>query len=149
MTQFQNQFAQTNEKGKLDLALNVNTISCEVSANQATALVAGQAVTIEDSIGGVPKVLAAAADSDRIFGFVNYSLKDINFAAHARVEISRYTNVMLMEASAAIARGAKVAIVVSGQKVVTAGEGQTVVGEALDKALASGNLIRVQILPIL
>ena len=49
-----------------------------------------------------------------------------------------------MEASAAIARGATLEIEPSGEKVVTRTTG-TVIGRALDKASADGDLIRVLI----
>jgi hypothetical protein len=49
-----------------------------------------------------------------------------------------------MEASAAIARGASVEIVPTGIKVATLTTG-TLVGVALDKAAANGDLIRVAI----
>jgi hypothetical protein len=52
-------------------------------------------------------------------------------------------DVMYMEASAAIARGAPVMPVVTGSKVATATVGKTVIGFAFDKASADGSLIRV------
>jgi hypothetical protein len=47
-----------------------------------------------------------------------------------------------MEASAAIARGADLEIVPTGNKVVTQSTG-TSIGRALDQAAADGDLIRV------
>jgi hypothetical protein len=146
MTLYPNQFEQTVVKGKLDLSYNPNTIACEVDSSQSTALVAGQPVKLVDSVGGVPKVVAVAADTEVPFGFVNFNLKDREFAAYKPVEISHILNIMYMEASAAIARGATVAVVVSGQKVVTWTTGQAKIGIALDKAVNVGDLIRVEIL---
>jgi hypothetical protein len=48
-----------------------------------------------------------------------------------------------MTASAAIVPNAKVAIVVASNKIVTASTGMMIVGRALDKASADGDLIRV------
>lgn len=139
-----NQFAQTPEKGMMDLRFNPGVISAQVDSSAVGSLVPGQAVKMVDSAGGVPKVLSCSADTDDVFGFVNYSIKDQSFGADAKLEISSMRdNVMYMEAAAAIARNAKVMIVVAGQKVATATSGKTVVGRALDKATAAGQLIRV------
>jgi hypothetical protein len=144
--QNQNQFAQTAEQGQLDLRFNPNTISVEIDSSSAGGLVAGQAVKIVDSLGGVPKVVECADDSDDVFGFINYNIKNAVFDASMKAEISFYRgNVMYMTASAAIARNAKVMIVVASKKVATATTGNMIVGRALDKASADGELIRVLI----
>lgn len=146
MSQLQNQFAQSPTQGGLDLKFNSQTISCQVDVSSASPLIAGQAVKMVDSAGGVPKVVECAANDDDVFGFVNYSLKDASFGDYDQVEVSAFAgNVMWMTASAAIARNAKVMIVVSGSKVATATSGKTIVGRALDKAAADGDLIRVYI----
>lgn len=149
MTQLSNQFSQTSQQGALDLQQQPSTISCQVDSTQATPLVPGQAVTCVNSLGGVPKVIAAATDASDIFGFVNYNVKGGNsgtFAAGSYLEISAFRgNVMYMTASAAIARNAQVAVVISGQKVVTATTGQTVVGRAVDAGAANNSLMRVYI----
>lgn len=146
MSQQLNQFRLAPIQGEMDIGPQPSTISCQVDSGQATALVAGQAVTMVDSAGGVPKVIAAAANDSDVFGFVNYNIKDQSFSALDKVEISFFRgNVMYMTASAAIARNAKVMIVVSGSKIATATTGKTIIGRALDKAAADGDLIRVVI----
>lgn len=141
-----NQFAQSPVKGMLDLKFNPETIVCRVSDSEVTALVPGQAVKISDVAGGIPVVTAVAADTDDVYGFVNYNIKNQSFAAGVEVEISFFRgNVMYMEASAAMARNAQVAVVVAGQKIVTAGAGQRIVGRLIDKASADGDLVRVVI----
>lgn len=141
-----NQFKQITIQGEVDLLVEQNVIQCQVDSSQATALVPGQAVTMVDSAGGVPKVIAASANTDDVFGFVNYVRKDATYPALSKVEISMFRgNVMYMTASAAIARNAKVMIVVASTKVATATSGKTIVGRALDKATADGDLIRVLI----
>lgn len=141
-----NQFTQEPVKGQPDLQFNPTTLPCQVVTGEATALVPGQAVKLVDSLGGVPKVTAVTADTDDVFGVVTYNIKNASFPALTPVEISAQGNVVWMEASAAIARGAKVMVVVSGQKVATATVGKTVIGFAYDKASASGDLIRVYLL---
>ena len=147
MTQLSNQFAQSVEKGQVDLKMSIGTISCQVYASESTALVPGQAVKLIDSTGGVPKVTAVTADTDAIFGFVNFTFKNATFPALAAVEISIENNVLYLESSAAIARGAKVMYVVTGQKVATGTNGKTLVGYAFDKATASGQFIRIFLQP--
>lgn len=146
MAQNPNQFKQSVEKGQVDLQMSLGTVmSVQVDAAQVAALVPGQAVTIVDSAGGIPKVIAAAADTNDIFGFVAYDFRKSSFAALEKCEIVFFRGgVMYMEASAAIARGAQVMPVISGQKVATAaGTGKRIIGRALDKAAANGDLIRV------
>lgn len=141
-----NQFSQTTVKGVLDLAYNPNTIPCRVKSDEATALIPGQAVKLSDVAGGSPVVTAVAADTDDIFGVVAYNQIKADFPANAAVEISAQSNVIYMESSAAIARGAKVMYVVTGQLVATATAGKSIVGIALDKATAANQLVRVYLL---
>ena len=141
-----NKFSLSPVQGQLDLNLQPNTIAVQVGSGQATDLVPGQAVKMTTGAGGLPIVIAAAADSDDIFGFLNYDLKDNSLGALAIGQISMRGNVMWMTAAGAIARGAKVNVVIASVKVQTdAAGGQTVIGRALDPASADGDLIRVLI----
>ena len=145
MAQGLNAFSQDPEQGQVDLNIQTNTVACVVDSASAT-LIPGQAVKIVDTGGGSPIITAATVNSDDVFGFVNYSMKDQSFPAGARVEISYFRgNVMFMTASAAISRNAKVMIVVAGSKVVTRSASGISIGRALDKALNNGDLIRVLI----
>lgn len=141
-----NMFAMETVQGQIDLSFHSSVITCEVSSAQATALVAGQAVKLEDSAGGMPKVLALAANTDPSFGVVLRNLKDINFPALARVEVALAGSVVYMTAGGAIARGAKVEFVNSTLKVITAAGTNPVLGFALDKAAGDNSLVRVYIL---
>lgn len=146
MSLAQNQLAQIPVRGMLDLMIQPNIIGCQVYASESTALIPGQAVKLVDSADGVPKVTAATAATDDIFGFVPYDQKDQDFPAGAAVDIAFFRGcVMYMTASAAIARGAQVMIVVSGSKVATVSSSQRIIGRALDKAAANNDLIRVLI----
>lgn len=142
-----NSFNMVPVQGEMDLqASPANVFSCAVDASQASALVPGQAVKIYDSAGGVPKVVAVSGNNDTsLFGFLVRNLKDQDAPANARVEIASTGSVMYMTAGAAIARGARVEIVNSTQKVITSAGTNPVVGVALDKAAADGDLIRVLI----
>lgn len=141
-----NQFAQSVVQGQLDLRFNTAIIAAQIDVSTAGGLVPGTAVKIVDSLGGIPKVVECAADTDDIFGFIGYDIKHQTFEAGDICELAvLYNNVMYMTASAAIARNAKVMIVVSSDKVATATSGKTIAGRALDKATADGDLIRVAI----
>lgn len=145
MTQLQNQFSQSVVKGMPDLRISSTTIACEVEENVSTPLVAGQAVKMVDTAGGVPKVEACAADSDLLFGFISYNIKQASFAAQDAVEIAMDGGVLFLEAGAAIARQGQVMLAITGEKVVTATTSKPVAGIALDKAAADGDLIRVYV----
>jgi hypothetical protein len=146
MTQNVNQFAQTPEQGFLDLQTGMNNVlNCAVSLSESATLIAGQPVKLEDSAGGVPKVLALAANTDSTFGFVVYNQKDTGFTAGMGVSIAIKGTVMTMEAGAAIARGAPVQVVYTTNKVITSAGVNPRVGFALDKAAADTDLIRVYI----
>lgn len=144
--QNQNAFKQTTEQGVLDLRFNSSIVSCEIDSSSAGGLVPGQAVKMVDSLGGIPKVVECADDSDDVFGFISYNIKDSSFDAGMRVEVVYHRGgVMYMKASAAIARNGKVMIVVASKKVAPATSGNMIVGRAFDKASADGDLIRVLI----
>lgn len=144
----QNQFALVPYLGVLDQMYNYNTKSAQVGSAQATSLYAGAAVKIVDSAGGAPKVVACAAITDQVWGFINYNIKTIAFAANVPVEISQAGNVMWLYATAAIARGVEVCLDLStngGVQTASSHSGATIVGVSYDKASAAGDLIRVML----
>lgn len=139
-----NQFAFEAVQGQVDLQqVNANVFSCQIDKDEAATLVAGEAVSVVDSAGGVPKVEQLSGDTDEAFGFITRNLKDAEFVAENRVEIARSGTVIWMTAGAAIARGAKVEYDVSAVKVITSAGTNPIVGIAYDKAGADGDLIRV------
>lgn len=142
-----NVFNQSPIQGMLDLRFNGQTVSCIVDISSAGNLVPGQAVKMVGNVpGGVPHVVECAANSDDVYGFINYNIKNQNFSALDNVEISAMrNNVMYMTASAAILRNAQVAVVIASQKVVTATSGMRIIGRAFDEATAADQLIRVTI----
>lgn len=144
MSQNPNQFSQSVVKGLADLRLNSSVIPCRVAGDESTALVPGQLVKIADVAGGALVVTAVASDEDSVFGAVIYNVKDVNFPAGSAIEIAADNSVVYLEASAAIARGAQVMPIVTGAKVATATVGDhAIIGIAIDKAAADGDLVRV------
>jgi hypothetical protein len=145
----QNQLQESIVQGALDMQVGNQSISVMVHSSESGELVPGQAVKMVDEAGGVPKVIAAAADTDDILGFINYTTKDKKFVAGDSMEISLVCggNTMYMTSNAAFARGANLMVVISGSKVATATSNKRIVGIALDKATSSNQLCRVLMLP--
>lgn len=141
MTQYANQYSQNTEKGQLDLAVQPNVMSTFLSGSDA---VAGQALKIIDDASPMIKATAMTADTDKPFGVVVRNLKGAPSAGEM-IELARNGSVITVEAGAAIARGADVEYDVSEVKVITAAGTNQVLGVALDKAAADGDLIRVEV----
>lgn len=142
-----NSFTEGPLLGMLDEKFNYDTIPCQIDASQSGVLFAGQAVKIVDNSDGVPKVVAIAADTDDVFGFINYNIKNKHFKAGDAVEISQEGNVIYLMATAAISRGARVSpniLTIGGVQPLATGK--DVSGWAFDKASAPGQLIRVRLL---
>lgn len=141
-----NSFKITPVQGQVDLNFAGSVVSARVKSDEATALVAGQAIKLVDSAGGVPEVTALTANTQQAFGFVTRNLKDQDFPAYASVEIGLQGTVIWMTAGAAIARGAKLEVVYTTNKVITNAGTNPVCGYAYDKAAADGDLIRVYVI---
>lgn len=141
-----NSFKITPVQGQVDLSFAGSVVSARVKSTEPTALVAGQAIKLVDTAGGVPEVTALTANTDQAFGFVTRNLKDASFPAYASVEIGLQSTVVWMTAGAAIARGAKLEVVYTTNKVITNAGTNPVCGYAYDKAAADGDLIRVYVI---
>ena len=144
-----NQFQQSSIVGMIDMRFPYDTISVQIDASEAGSLSAGQAVKIVDSAGGVPKVVAITANSDSVLGVINYDVKSRVYVAGDAAEISMAGNVVFLRALAAIARGAKVVAnfqTTGGVNPINGSGGENIVGWALDKAAAAGDIIRVKLL---
>lgn len=145
-TQSPNQFAQAPYLGMIDLRFPYNSVSVLVDSSQVGNLYSGSAVKIVDSVGGVPKVVGCAANSDNVLGFINFDIKTVAFVAGSPAEISMGGNVMFLYATEAISRGVQVVLDLStngGVAAASAHTGSGIVGWAYDKATAAGQLIRV------
>ena len=144
MVQNPNQRLQNTEQGQVDLLINPAIIAGQIAVAETASLVAGSPIKLSDVVGAVPQFLLATADDDAIFGYIVRNIKDSTFVALEFCEVAFSGSVMYMTAGAAIARGAKVESDVSLVKVITQ-SANPVVGIALDKAAADGDLIRVLI----
>lgn len=141
-----NQFSQLPVLGQMDLEFAGSVVSGQVDSTQATALIAGQPVKIVNSVGGAPKVIALASQTDNVFAFVARNLKDATFPAITRLELALRNSVMYMNSGGAIARGGAVNIDINNVGNVLAWDGTSpVIGWAYDEATAANQLIRVYI----
>lgn len=143
-----NQFAPSTFLGVLDMRFNTESISVQIDTSQATPLSGGGAVKVVNSLGGIPKVIGCAANSDDVFGFINYDVKSVSFPALSLAEISQAGNVMYLYATGVIARGARVQLDLStngGVAALVGSSGADYVGYALDASAAGGTLIRVKL----
>ncbi len=142
----QNQFAITPIQGMLDLAgFGSNVLEGVVSNTQATVLIPGQAVAVANELTGPPSVISLSGNTVAANAFVTYNLKDISYAANARVGLAIGGSVMYMTAGAAITRWAQIEVDTVLNRVITNAGTNPVVGFAVDKATAAGQLIRVYI----
>ncbi len=143
MAQDINQFGQTTEQGVQDMTVPGNVVSVQISPSESGSLIAGQAVKIEDSANGIPRVLALTADTDVPFGILLYNGKNSAFTASQRAEVGLGQTVVYMTAGGAIPRGSDVEYVRGTNRVIAAAGVNPVIGFAFDKAAANGDLIRV------
>lgn len=146
MTMVLNQFQYTEVKGDVknkDKGFRYDAI---VYASESATLVPGDCVKLVNVEGSVLTVQKISADSDDIFGMVEYeSAKKNSYVAGDLLTIASDYSIIICEASASITQGADVAAVISGQKVVTATAGQTIIGKSLQKG-TTGDLIKVRLL---
>lgn len=151
LTQNQNQFAQTPVLGQVDMLVNPSIISVKIDPDSvATKLQVGQGFKLVDVAG--PEIIVDQVDDeeDVVFGVAIYNPRKQLYAAGDTIEVAIGGSVVYLETSAAVARGAKVELDPSGPTVATLTDfpDDCQVGIALDKASASGQLIRVLIQPL-
>lgn len=155
--QYLNQFKITGAVGELDMQCNPNpnVMTCRyVDANASeTELTPGYPVKLvdlgTDDFAGPPVVDIVSGDNDGgAFGVKLFSTKSNEAESGEIVQIACENSVVVMQATAAIERGASVAaeFAVSGGIVTRTTEDQ--LGIALDKAEASGDLIRMLVKPV-
>ena len=146
-----NQFQLTPFLGMLDLRFDYDTVSAKIDITQATPLYAGAAVkwVPATSPNSLPSVIGCAANSDEVFGFINFDIKTTQYVAGSLCELSIEGNVMYLFSTGAITQGSQVTLDLTtmggvAQKVPSSGN--NIVGWAYDGAASAGTLIRVKLL---
>jgi hypothetical protein len=144
----QNQFTQTPVLGQVDFTVSPNIKSVKINPSSvATVLQSGQAFKIVD-VAGPEIIVDVAAITDVAYGVAIYNPKKNLFTAGQTIELGCVGTVIYLEASAAIARGAGVALDPTGPTVATVDTAtQATIGECLDKPTAAATLARIEIRP--
>lgn len=146
MTISSNQFQVADSKGDIKNKHNdTDRYDAIVYASESGTLVPGDPVKLVDTTKK-EIVVAKAADTDAIVGFIGYeATKKNSYVANDRVTVYGDYSIMVMEASAAFAVGTELMIVATGAKVATATAGKKVIGVALQKATADAQLVQVKV----
>lgn len=143
-----NVFAPTEEiKGRKVLPANTQSFSGVIDESATDPVLPATPVTIVSTSAKLPH-FAPAGSGDLVVGFVEWNVisSGLGYTAGKICQVSPATNVMYMEASAAIAAGVGVTMdSLSDITIETAGAGDPVIGIALEAASAAGQLIRVKI----
>lgn len=145
----QNQFGISGLIGQVDQEYAYNTKAMQVDVSETGTLYPGALVKMVDSAGGVPKVIAITADTDQVAGAINFDAKPVSYVAGSLVNVSQNGNVVYLMSTGAIGRGLQVVPdirTMGGVQEATGLTGKRIIGWAMDKATAAGQLIRVQLL---
>jgi hypothetical protein len=154
LVQNQNQFAQTPMLAQVSQIPNPNIFEAQIlPASPATNITAGDAVKLVTGAGTQIQVEICTGPTDGpVFGFIVFNLrKNSGILPGDTVEIAAVNSVITLKASAAIARGANVSATpgdaTNDPLVTTSVATNFVAGQALDRATAASQLIRVLVNP--
>lgn len=149
-----NQFKQQNVVGALDLVTNPNpsvmTVRYDWTNASTDTIVPGEGLILADlgasDAVGLPVVDIRALDADAIEGVLIFDPKKATKDPGDVITIAKKGAVVYMESSAAIVRGAKVALVLATAGQVVTATTEALFGKALDKASGANEIIRIEIL---
>jgi hypothetical protein len=143
-----NAFTQTQNVGTLDLRFDYDTVSAQIDVSQTTPLYAGAAVKLVPytSPNTAPKLVGCTANTDEVWGFINFDIKTVAYGAGSLCEVSQAGNVMYLYSTGAITQGSQVTLDLTTMGGVASATGSNnIVGWAYDGAAAAGILIRVKL----
>lgn len=140
-----NQFGQTVIKGQRDLSVSMGgkILTGVVSQSQATAMVPGQRVKLDNTAGIGVLSFVAAAVTDVAIGVIGYQTNKSSFTKGNAIDVLSLGSVYYAEVAVALSAGVTVEGV-AGQTVQLANASKKH-GVALD-AGAAGDLVRVMII---
>lgn len=147
----QNQFTLSTLKGTLDSG---TSITCQYhSASPADAISAGEFVMLADvASASAPAVSVVQKGVDRASKYLGMVLTNPLKAAWLpgdKLEVAILGTIAMVEAGSALASGASLGYDPATPGVVIgAGPGESVVGIAMEKATAAGQLIRCLVLTV-
>lgn len=118
-----------------------------VSPNQATALKAGDIVTLDTSVttNQYCPVIKKAAVTDVIFGVIPYDVRKNTYAANEKCQVAVEGSYIYKTAAASITQGAKLYFDANGQVTSSATGGNSIVGIANTSATAKDDFVQVKL----
>lgn len=142
----QNQFTITPVQGQADLQFPGAVISAQIASTVVGTVIAGQALKVENSAGGVPKLLPLTSNSDIPAGVALRNAKNQNYVAGSALEFAQVGQAVWMIADGAIPRFGMVEFDYTTNKITSAGLVNPVLGYAFDEAFNDGDLIRMVVM---
>lgn len=142
----QNQFKMSSVKGTKVFGHEDNVLEVQCyDASSVTAFTPGEFVMLDSATpaGSVPRIVKGVDATSKFFGVIMTNILTESFVSGEFVQIGILSCGVLCEAAAAIPVGSDVSYDPATKKVSVAGVGETVVGTALGKASASGDLIKI------
>ena len=117
-----------------------------VSPNQATALKAGDIVTLDTTVSNAHcPVVKKAAVNDPIFGVIPYDVRKNTYVANEKTQVAIEGSYIYKTAAASIAQGAKLYFDVNGQVTSSATAGNSILGVANTSAAAKDDFVQVKL----
>jgi predicted RecA/RadA family phage recombinase len=117
-----------------------------VSPNQATALKAGDIVTLDTTVANAHcPVIKKAAVNDPIFGVIPYDVRKNAYVANEKTQVAIEGSYIYKTAAASIAQGAKLYFDVNGQVTSSATAGNSILGVANTSAAAKDDFVQVKL----
>lgn len=147
----QNQFSITTLKGTLDSG---SSITCQYSsADPADPISAGEFVMLADVAAAVaPAVSVVKKGVDRASKYLGMVLTNplkASWVSGDKLEVAILGTIAIVEAGSALASGVRLTYDPASPGVVLgAGPGESVVGIAMEKATAAGQLVRCLVLTV-
>jgi hypothetical protein len=143
---------QSAKKGVVHNKLNCFSTNVKIVSTSVAVFTPGTVVKLVD-VAGSETLVDKAGVTDKFWGVVGDDIvyDSLSVALHNSIGsplvMTVYGNdtIIVLESNAAIARGAEVEYVPASNRVITSGGTNTVLGIAMDKASAAGELIKVKL----
>lgn len=117
-----------------------------VSPNQATALKAGDIVTLDAAVSNAHcPVVKKAAVNDPIFGVIPYDVRKNAYVANEKTQVAIEGSYIYKTAAASIVQGAKLYFDSNGQVTSSATAGHSILGVANTSAAAKDDFVQVKL----
>lgn len=120
--------------------------NCIVSDNQATALVAGDILTLDSSVSNPNcPVVKKAGVTDKVYGVIPHDTMKNSYVAKEKCMAAIEGSYIYLPAADAIVMGADLYFTSGGAVTDTATPGNSIIGIANTAAAAEGDLVQVKL----